>query len=334
MGPSENFQISEESRIGSARRAGVYLAEELGFDEVRCGKVALVITEAGTNLVKHGGGGELVLQVVQRSGGRCLEVLVIDRGDGMADTSVCMRDGYSTSGTLGGGLGAIARLSDAFDIFSEVGKGTIIVAKFWQPTAAAKTSAFDVGSLQLAYPGEDVCGDQWATYQDGSRTVFAVVDGLGHGPEAANASKKALALFEGCFHLSPSDTLKTMHAQMKNSRGAAAAVAAIDRESNIVTYCGVGNIVGIIANDTASQSMISRDGTVGYIAPSFHDHKYVWSPSSVLIMHSDGLSSRYRPDSLGRSVCHDPGVIAALFLRDCKRARDDITVLVAKEQGT
>src|SRR5262245_38968592 len=116
--------VPESSQVGEARRAAVALADGLGFGEADAGKVALVVTEAASNLVKHGGGGELLLGVLERDGVAGIEVLALDRGPGMADLGRCLRDGYSTAGTRGTGLGAIARLSSGFEVHSADRRGT------------------------------------------------------------------------------------------------------------------------------------------------------------------------------------------------------------------
>jgi anti-sigma regulatory factor (Ser/Thr protein kinase) len=105
------FAIADASGAAEARRRGVALAEHLGFGETARGNIALVITEVATNLTKHAHGGQLILQVVTDNGRRGLDVLSLDRGPGIARPEEALRDGYSTAGSPGTGLGAIARLA-------------------------------------------------------------------------------------------------------------------------------------------------------------------------------------------------------------------------------
>ena len=102
-----SIAVSEASQIGEARREAAQLAADLGFDEAGAGRAALVANELASNLVKHAGGGEVLLDGSTQG----LDVLAIDRGPGIANLKACMADGYSTAGTLGHGLGAVKRLA-------------------------------------------------------------------------------------------------------------------------------------------------------------------------------------------------------------------------------
>src|SRR4051812_48926233 len=88
--------VAEVSQVAEARRAASSLAQKTGMDETAAGKLAIVVTEAATNLVKHGGGGRILLSAHERSGASGVEVLAIDKGAGMADVRRCAGDGYST----------------------------------------------------------------------------------------------------------------------------------------------------------------------------------------------------------------------------------------------
>src|SRR5215208_4283743 len=119
--------VPDGSAIGNARRTAVTVAEGLGFSDTLTGKVALVVTELATNLVRHAGGGTLLVQTGSLDGG--LELVALDRGPGIANLDEALRDGYSTGGTNGAGLGAVARLTDQFEVFSTPGGGTIVLAR-------------------------------------------------------------------------------------------------------------------------------------------------------------------------------------------------------------
>ena len=110
--------ITEMSQVGQARREAVLLAKKSGFNESYVGKIALIATELGTNLVKHATSGQLLMRVSDYDEGNYFEFLSLDRGPGMAEVSKCLTDGYSTAGSPGTGLGAIARMADQFDIYS------------------------------------------------------------------------------------------------------------------------------------------------------------------------------------------------------------------------
>jgi anti-sigma regulatory factor (Ser/Thr protein kinase) len=122
------FPMEDLSRVGQARRHAAEIASQQGFDSVAAGRVALVVTELGTNLVKHANGGRLLIASREFDAGMGeIEVLSIDDGPGIASMDQCLHDGFSTGGTPGTGLGAAKRLADDFDIHSEMPGGTLIV---------------------------------------------------------------------------------------------------------------------------------------------------------------------------------------------------------------
>lgn len=130
--------VTEESQVGEARRIAVALAAELGFNETDRGKVAIVTTEAAKNLVNHAREGELLLQTLKTAAGYSIEIVALDRGPGMANVGQCLRDGFSTAGTPGTGLGAIKRLSTFFDIHSVPKQGTALLMRLERPRIAGK----------------------------------------------------------------------------------------------------------------------------------------------------------------------------------------------------
>ena len=119
--------IREQSQIAEARRKAIQLASIANFSERDCGRLAIVVTEAATNILRHGGGGEIVLDARSCDHGGEVNILALDGGPGMANVQDCLRDGVSAADSAGTGLGAIQRQSDHFDIYSKPGLGTAIV---------------------------------------------------------------------------------------------------------------------------------------------------------------------------------------------------------------
>jgi anti-sigma regulatory factor (Ser/Thr protein kinase) len=176
--------IDDPSQVAQARRAGAALARAIGLDEERTGRLALVVTESGTNLLRHAGGGQILLRAVDDHGAPAIEVLALDRGPGMANAGRCLEDGYSTAGGAGTGLGAMRRLSILFDLYSRQGHGTAILSRVG---GAAPGPGLVIEGVSVAAPGEQVCGDAWEEERRADGVAILVVDGLGHGPAAADA---------------------------------------------------------------------------------------------------------------------------------------------------
>ncbi len=325
------LSVSEASGVGEARRSVLALAAKLGFDEVGRGKAALVVTESATNLHKHGREGRLVLQSRQEGASTGLDVLALDKGPGIADVSRCLRDGFSTGGTLGTGLGAIARQSAVMDVYSRVPGGTALLARLWAGAAPAiKGKRFQVGDVSVAKDGEGISGDAWAVEASGRRGLVVVADGLGHGPLAAEASRTAVRVLRENVRLGLVALLEAMHAALASTRGAAVAVAEIDLDAQVIRYAGVGNISGTICASGACRSMVSHNGTIGHEARKFQEFTYPFPPGASLVMHSDGLSARWNIEAYPGLVNRDPTLIAGVLYRDWQRGRDDSTVLVVR----
>ncbi len=332
--------VVEPSQAGEARRLASDLAKGVGFDPVGQGKVALVVTELANNLIRHAVGGELIVRANRSGSWAGIEVLSIDRGPGMADFRRCLVDGYSTAGTPGNGLGAVARLADAFDAHSVLGEGTVISAQVWiSPKEATDRPearlGLDLGAVCLPMAGEVECGDAWALIGPvPGRNSLLIADGLGHGPLAAKASNAAVNLFRKNPTFDPVEHLQAIHLEIKATRGAAVAVASIDHDRREVRFAGVGNIAGTIIGDgDQRRGLVSHNGTVGANMRKTQEFVLPWPEGALLVMHSDGLGTHWSLNHLLALRSKAPGVIAGVLYRDFARGRDDVTVVVARDGG-
>jgi anti-sigma regulatory factor (Ser/Thr protein kinase) len=327
-------RVVDPAEAAEARRAALAMAQRLGFDEGGAGRVALVATEAATNLVKHGGGGEFLVQAVIDEERRGLELLALDKGPGMSDLGESTRDGVSTAGTRGTGLGAIGRMADAHDIYSRPGHGTAVLARFWEGASGRKAPrGIAVGGVSVSHPGERICGDRWAARRRARGVSIMVADGLGHGQQAAEAAAAMTRIFLKHAEEGPAATLQLGHDALRSTRGAAAAIAAVDGERGIVTYGGVGNIAGSVLTGASRRSMVSHNGTLGHQIRTVSEFTYSWSHEALLVLHSDGLVTHWSLDAYPGIGVRDPSLIAGILYRDFTRGRDDVTVVVARAEA-
>lgn len=315
------ISISDAAHIDAARRQIVRLASELTGDETLLGKLTVVVQEAARNLINHAGGGELLYSQSEGS----LRLLCIDQGPGMQNVAQCLTDSYSTAGTMGAGLGAIQRMSDHFDLFSQPGQGTVLFAQFDLPGLShVPPERFSVGAVCTPYPGEEICGDAWAIKDN--RVMIA--DGLGHGYAASVASQKAREVFlEHNLSLPLEALLEQMHRALTSTRGGAISIAEILLEQRQVRFCGMGNVAGMILTDK-QRSMVSSNGTVGYRIGRVQSFSYPWEPDGVLLLASDGIGTKLNLSNYSGLYGRHPAVIAGLVHRDYKRLNDDATVVV------
>ncbi|QMU70534.1 ATP-binding SpoIIE family protein phosphatase [Streptacidiphilus sp. P02-A3a] len=178
----EGAEVTWFRELSAARGAAAALARRMGLDEQRAGQVALAVSEAATNLDKHAVDGTLLLRAVRDAEQAGVEFLAVDSGPGMSDVPDAMLDGSSSTGTLGIGLGAVARLADVFDIHSIPGRGTVLAARFWPRNHAERAAGGHTrpeepvaDGVTRPISGEQQCGDAWAAKVD-------------HGPTAAEAA--------------------------------------------------------------------------------------------------------------------------------------------------
>jgi anti-sigma regulatory factor (Ser/Thr protein kinase) len=324
--------VNEASQPAAARFAARGLADRVGFTESDSYRVGLVATELATNLVKHARAGEVLLRAAYADDGPELELLAVDRGPGMANISASLVDGHSTTGSAGIGLGAVRRLSEEFDIHSCIPHGTVVLACLRPRNAAAPCPMpFVVAGVSVIKAGETECGDAWSVERRPDGVLVLVADGLGHGHFAAEAATAAVQTFRQNVGDSCADALAAMHQNLRSTRGAAAALAQIGRSRRLLKFAGVGNICAAVLTDGLMRHAVSHNGTLGHEARLFREYVYPWEPQSLLVMHSDGLSSHWSLDRYPGLSNRHPALIAGVLYRDFKRGHDDVTIVVGRE---
>lgn len=321
--------VRDASQVAEARRGALAAARALGMDAETEGRVALGATELATNLVKHGRGGELVITARPDDDASGVELLALDSGPGMDDWTRCLRDGFSTAGSPGTGLGAILRASEAFDVYSRPSLGTGVFARIGtRRPHADRAPRLVAGAVSVPFPGELECGDAWTTISLPTVTRMLLVDGLGHGVSAAEAARAAVGIFCAAPNDSPGVSVQRMHDGTRHTRGSAAAVAQLEPSARTVVFCGVGNVAGVIVSADGVRHMVSHNGTLGHEARRIQVFSYPWNPGSLLVMHSDGIATHWRMEDYPGLATRHPALVAGFLYRDFRRGRDDATILV------
>ncbi|NYE60750.1 anti-sigma regulatory factor (Ser/Thr protein kinase) [Duganella sp. 1224] len=333
LAPAEWIVVSHASDAGAARRAGQALAARLGMSDTRAGQLAIIITEAATNILKHAGDGRLLVSVAEHGGQRCIEVLALDQGPGIANLAQAMQDGVSTAGTAGTGLGAMRRLADQFDVYAPPGKGTALFARLWLDAAAATQPAW-TGGVCLPLPSETECGDAWAVTPHQGRLTLLMADGLGHGPEAAKASAAAVRAVAGLGGLPPQRLMDECHQALRPTRGAALAIAAVDLAGQQLEFAGIGNIGASIIAHGARRQLMSHNGIVGHNVRKVQQLAFACPAGALVVLASDGITTQWDLAQYPGLAARAPALIAGVLLRDHSRGRDDASVLVMAMPGS
>ncbi|MEO7495584.1 MAG: ATP-binding SpoIIE family protein phosphatase [Massilia sp.] len=319
--------VAHASDIATARRAGQQIAQRQGFDGTRAGQLAILITEAATNLLKHAGDGRILVSAVSEGESRGVELLVLDKGPGIANLAHALRDGVSSAGTAGNGLGAMQRLADSFDVYAPRGGGAALTMRLWAEGAQATGPAARIGAACLPLAGEDFSGDGWAVASDERHTTLLLVDGLGHGPEAARVARAAIECLERDPALAPAAQIEAMHKALAPTRGAALAVAQYRAGDSQLQFAGVGNIGACLIDGESRRQLMSHNGIVGHNMRKVQQLAYPGAPGALLVMHSDGVNTQWDLGQHPGLAAGAPSLVAGVLLRDHARLRDDACVL-------
>jgi anti-sigma regulatory factor (Ser/Thr protein kinase) len=323
-------QIDERTQVGEARRAAVEMAEVLGLGTTQAGKVALAATEAATNIVKHAGSGKILLRPLARAAAVGLEILALDRGPGIPNVTASMRDGHSTAGSMGTGLGALSRISPSFELYSQPGRGTALRLEVWGSTHPPAEAEIEMGAVCLPKTGEEVPGDGWLLESSGDYCTMLVVDGLGHGPNAARAARAATEAFAAHPSATPGVLMQICHGALAATRGAAGAAARVAPAKRHGSFAGVGNIACRVEMSGERRQLVSHSGTLGHVMRRVQEFEFEFPHRAALILHSDGLATRWSSDDYPGLLGKHAGLVAGVLYRDHNRGTDDVTVVVLK----
>ncbi|WP_229682329.1 SpoIIE family protein phosphatase [Modestobacter marinus] len=326
---SVRLRVADPGMVLVAQQHARRVAKLAGLDAAGADHAALAAAELAGNAQRHGRAGELLLQ--PSAEGAAIDVVAFDRGPGVADWARSSADGYSTTpGSLGTGLGAVARIATTLTAHSELNRGTVVSARIGPAGNAPMVSAF--GSPRR---GERINGDAWSwSVSDGE--VFAVLaDGLGHGPDAAAASALAVADVASLAASEPPQVLHDVHARLRSTRGAAVTVVRLRRsstgEGSELLVTGVGNVAAtVVALDGSVRRTLISAGTAGLAVRTPTQTITPVPTGSVVVLHTDGLLSSWTMQGRARVVAAPPAVLAAVLLRDFERGTDDTGVVVLR----
>jgi anti-sigma regulatory factor (Ser/Thr protein kinase)/serine/threonine protein phosphatase PrpC len=343
-----SIEIKDEAQVGTARRAVHRFASALDFNETDVAELDIVVQEMGTNAARYAvGGGWLHYTTPLGADAGGIELFYWDAGPGIYNLDRAIRDGVSTSGSLGAGLGAIRRLMDEFDVYSTLrttqrlsmtqrrtSHGTVMLARKWLNKEGDETKgrgdAHRFGVWSRPHPGEDKNGDAYFILERGRRTLLAVIDGLGHGPGAKEASDVAVDRLDEWMGEPLDEVLPALHDALRATRGAVIGAAIIDNGAERFHYSGVGNVMVRVYGAPEHTTPVSANGTLGARLGQLRVWTYPWAEGATLIMASDGLSASWDIESYPGILQRTPQLLAGVLMRDYGRNADDATVLVAR----
>ena len=338
------LEIDNEADVGVCRRKSVSLASKLGFDDVKTGEVAILVSELVTNVLKHGGGkGRIIICYLKTEDDRkAIEIFCCDSGKGILNPGQALNDGFSVKNTLGIGLGTIRRFSDIFEIGQQITDSSTIIDSNtlsenkhcirivkWLPETRwlGSNRSIITGAASRCVPGETLNGDAYVVHHlSPTKTIAAVIDGLGHGKEAhlaSNIIKEQLLLKS---ELPLSDLVKYIHQASRGTRGAVIGIVFINTDISKVYFVGIGNIEGFIVTATGKKNLISFGGILGHRIRTPQVFEFPYQKGDTICLFSDGINSRWNINDINWKEL--PQNNADFLINNYSRLNDDATVLI------
>jgi anti-sigma regulatory factor (Ser/Thr protein kinase) len=348
----QSMEVRDEAQVGAVRRAVHSFARNVAFTERELAELDIVVQEIGTNAARYAEGGGVIHFTTPLGAEPGIEIFYCDKGPGINDIERATRDGVSTGGSLGAGLGAIRRLLDEFEVYSTVKTkpparsltgqiarrtthGTALLGRKW--IAAAKLSpeshaatARRLGVWCRPRPGETDNGDAYFVRRRAGQQLLAVVDGLGHGAGAREASDAAVEVLAAWQGESLEDIFRRAHERLRQTRGAVMGACVVDSRAGTFQYAGVGNVEARVLGSPHPVRPISSNGTLGARLGNVRVWSYEWSDGATIVLTSDGLSATWDIGDYPGLLAKSPQMIAGVLARDYSRETDDATILVAR----
>ncbi|MFF4299642.1 SpoIIE family protein phosphatase [Streptomyces vinaceus] len=326
--PTTPVRIDHYSAVHLAADIARSVATECGLPGAIPDQAAVVASELASNIDKHASDGVLYIQPMPLGGG--MEIIAADHGPGMPELQLCLTDGYSTTKTLGAGLGAVKRIATAFMIDTRPGIGTLVCARL-TPPGSPHAGRQDVGLVCLPTEDEEHCGDAAAVMDTGSARTGAIIDGLGHGPDAAEAAQTALRSFRTTAERPLPDIVTAMHRALRHTRGAAVGLVRLHDER--AEYCGIGNVRMVALSPGAVHHRLTgQPGVVGWRLPAPRTHRLPLPVEAAVVMHSDGIDLRWAHTPADFLLRLPIPLLAAAISHRHRHVRDDAAVLAASPQ--
>jgi anti-sigma regulatory factor (Ser/Thr protein kinase)/serine/threonine protein phosphatase PrpC len=346
------FRIANEPDATRAVVAATRIGRDAGLDEVGAQAVSTAVSELVRNILKYAGSGEVLFRETSYGGSRGLIVTARDRGPGIADIEAALKDHFSSSGTLGLGLPGVRRMMDEFHIESEPGKHTTVSCLKWDnPPRGASSRQFlkhaeagsescDADSGDKTMPlehsffgrpcaGQHVSGDLAVVESRDNQLMLAVVDGLGHGPEAHRVSSRIRDYLVSHWSEDVVGTMRKLHEYLRGSIGAVAGLAVIDTHSGQVRYTGIGNTAYRVFG-SRNLRMVSTAGSLGHQIRSPKVQTHILTEGDVIVMYSDGIKDRFDLEDYPQLRYQNADTIARNIVDRFSKSHDDAICLVLR----
>ena len=326
--------VTEAVDCAVAQHSVRRLALTLGFSGTASEEIALVVAELASNLVKHAGRGALSLRPLHRGERRGIEVAAQDSGPGMSDVERAFADGYSTSGTLGYGLGTVNRLMDEMDVSSAPGSGTKVVCRRWVRPAGESLAAhvWDVGVVTRSLRFAPENGDAFIIKEWDGKLLVGLVDGLGHGELAQQAAVAAQQYVQAHYDQPLDKIFAGTSRACQATRGVVMALAHFPSRERMV-FASLGNVEARTSCGLRRMPLPVQRGILGTREAQICVQEFTWNADWALVLHTDGLRTHWNWDDFPGLEREGAQLIAAKLMHKLASGADDATVLAVRSQA-
>jgi len=324
--------IVDEASIALARAHVREACGQAALSKTETETLATVTSELAWNQLVHAHGGDLFARQVHRAGVVGVEVIAFDRGPGIAEPARALQGNASARVGMGVGLAGARRLADEIDFDIRLGEGTCIRARQFSGPVPFRS---EVAILGRPFADEDVSGDDATFVRRGDDWILCVVDGLGHGELAREASARATAVVQqNPSGVDLEELLRECHSALQGTRGAVMSLMRFERTSGVCEHLCVGDIGTQLTRYRESNRLSCRRGIVGLKDNSYASTRQADAVSirsgDVVLAYSDGLKSALDISEDAELLREHPLIIAEHALTTYGRDSDDALVLVAR----
>lgn len=284
-----------------------------GISQVNRSMIITILSELGTNILKYATRGRLRVKFIESTRFSEIEITADDRGPGIPDVELALKDFYSTGGTLGLGLSGVKRMSDRFKVHSTHQGTSIVCHKLIRGTmartgrasdpqpleskpnipvfsevSASADNAFDWGYFVRPCSGYAITGDSLMLLACPAQLLLAVIDATGHGPSASSIKQKVELIIKQTNSFNPSLLMQKIHEQLCGTQGAAVGLMVINRHDGQYSYVGVGNTRMAKLGKNPFKGL-SRDGVLGSRLPRLVIQDDQLEAGDLVMLWTDGL---------------------------------------------
>ncbi len=314
------------------------IAQRLGISDPKRENMLLVASEMVSNQIKHADGRGM-LQLWQQPG-PVLDILALDYGPGIANLYLAEKDGYSTTNTLGKGLGTIRRLSDEAFTYTQQEStghekkwsGAIFLSRFHvdndkSVTAREALPGFKIGLFSNSLSNNFHNGDRIYLHQAGKKLHWLHLDGLGHGQKAQAATDNLAVHLTR--HDVPDGILAAVDQQLVGTRGAVAIIGEIDLTRNTVQLLGVGDMHAHLYDREQLYNIAFAPGILGREHRSTTPFRAEFGKNCVIVTASDGIRRNLDIVNFPGLFNQPPQLIAYTLGNIMGRISDDQSIFVS-----